>query len=90
MYINLDRDELKYLVKSATWYHFVHLTRGDHKNRDFVNKLIMKLDGYAKNYISFEEEAARPGKTRSGETRPGTARTGDARPEDPGTDPSME
>ena len=51
MYINLDRDELKYLVKSATWYHFVHLTRGDHKNRDFVNKLIMKLDGYAKNYI---------------------------------------
>jgi hypothetical protein len=90
MYINLDRDELKYLVKSATWYHFVHLTRGDHKNRDFVNKLIMKLDGYAKNYISFEEESPRAGKTRSEETRPGTARTGDARPEDPPTDPSME
>ncbi len=60
MYINLDRDELKYLVKAATWYHFVHLTRGDHKNRDFVNKLIMKLDGYAKNYIPFEEDKSRP------------------------------
>ena len=59
MYINLDRDELKYLVKSATWYHFVHLTRGDHRNRDFVNKLIMKLDGYAKNYIPFEEDKSR-------------------------------
>jgi hypothetical protein len=64
MYINLDRDELKYLVKSATWYHFVHLTRGDHKNRDFVNKLIMKLDGYAKNYIPFEEDKSRSGPPR--------------------------
>ena len=61
MYINLDRDELKYLVKSATWYHFVHLTRGDPINRDFVNKLIMKLDGYAKNYIPFEEDRSRSG-----------------------------
>jgi hypothetical protein len=64
MYINLDRDELKYLVKSATWYHFVHLTRGDHKNRDFVNKLIMKLDGYAKNFIPFEEDKSRSGPSK--------------------------